>query len=353
MGALVRDGDETAGTLASWLTTVAGLDRVSVDHVAIPTSTGWSNETVLFDAWWSHDGDVERHELVARIAPRDYQVFVDQTFSRQFAVMRALAEHSDVPVPRTYWYEPDPAWFGSAFWIIERVSGDIPADAPPYAGEGWLKDARPDQQVQAWWSGIDAMVGIHSLDIDSIGIPPDTFSPSEGPIEWHLDHYDRFLHWAEDGHPHALARRALERLRSEKPPPPERGATLSWGDARLSNLIYRDFEVVAVLDWEMTALGDPLLDLGWWLFADQTLTTGSGCTRLPGFPSAKETEEYWRIRTGRSTEALDYYILFAGLRFTVIMLRMGKLLFDMGVVPSTFAYDNLVSAALQEVLTTR
>ena len=101
----------------------------------------------------------------------------------------------------------------------------------------------------------------------------------------------------------------------------------------------------------MTALGDPLLDLGWWIFSDQTLTTGSGCTRLPGFPSARETAEYWRARTGRSTDALDYFMLFAGLRFTVIMLRIGSLLFDIGVVPSTFAYDNLVSAALDELLT--
>jgi aminoglycoside phosphotransferase (APT) family kinase protein len=52
-----------------------------------------------------------------------------------------------------------------------------------------------------------------------------------------------------------------------------------WGDARLSNLIYRDFEVAAVLDWEMSGIGDPLPDLGWWLFADGALTTGSAQDR--------------------------------------------------------------------------
>jgi aminoglycoside phosphotransferase (APT) family kinase protein len=350
MGALTRDREETATTLASWLATRSGVEQVEVGEVSIPTSTGWSNETILFDARWVCRGVAESHELVVRVAPREYQVFVDQTFDRQFAVMKGLADHSEVPVPPTYWFERDARWFGKPFWIMQRVSGDIPTDAPPYAGEGWLKDAGPAEQLRVWSSGVDAMVGIHTLDPRSLGIPNGTFSPLEESVEWHLDHYDRFLRWAEDGQPHALARAALGALRADAPPPPELGATITWGDARLSNLIYRDFEVAAVLDWEMTALGDPLLDLGWWLFSDEALTKGSGCTRLPGFPSASETGAYWAARTGRSIDALEYYRLFAGLRFTVIMLRMGKLLFGMGAVPASFAYDNLISSALDELL---
>jgi aminoglycoside phosphotransferase (APT) family kinase protein len=349
MGALARDQAGIARTLTSWLTTVAGLERVVVDQVMIPRSTGWSNETVLFDAAWAERGTLERHQLVARIAPRDHRVFVDQTFARQFAVMRALS-HTAVAVPRTYWFEEDASWFGSPFWIVERISGDVPTDAPPYAGSGWLKDASPRQQSQVWWSGIDAIVGIHTLDMESVGLPEHTFSTFEGAIDWHLDHYERYLRWAEDGNPHPLARRALDQLRRDAPPRSEHGATITWGDARLSNLIYREFAVVGVLDWEMTALGDPLLDLGWWLFSDKTLTTGSGCIRLPGFPSSRETARYWADRTGRSTDALDYFVLFAGLRFTVIMLRLGKLFFTMGAVPSTFAYDNFISSALGELL---
>ena len=80
------------------------------------------------------------------------------------------------------------------------------------------------------------------------------------------------------------------------------GPCLVWGDARLSNLVYRDFDVVAVLDWEMSGIGDPLLDLGWWIFADRALTEGSGCERLEGFPSAEETARRWAGATGRSTD---------------------------------------------------
>ncbi len=57
-----------------------------------------------------------------------------------------------------------------------------------------------------------------------------------------------------------------------------------WGDARLGNQMSRDGEIVAVLDWEMVALGDPRLDLGWWIFCDDVLSTGTGGVAPPRIP---------------------------------------------------------------------
>ena len=350
MSVLERDPEATAATLARWLREVAGVDGPTVTDVAIPGSTGWSNETILFDASWSG----EQRPLVARIAPSGHQVFPDETFLRQHAVMRTLAEHSDVPMARVHWLETDPSWFGRPFWIMDRVDGDIPADVPHYAGRGWLHDATPDQQAQAWNAGIDAMAGVHRVDVAGLGLPAGTFDPHPqvggDTLGVHLDDLARFLTWAEDGTPFPLARRALEVLRRDRPPEPAEGPCLQWGDARLSNLIYRDFAVAAVLDWEMAGIGDPLADLGWWLFADDALTRGHGATRLPGFPSAADTARRWSAATGRSADALPYYEMFAGLRFTVIMLRMGKLLVDMGFVPPEFPHDNMISQALAEQL---
>ena len=349
MSVLERDPQATAATLAHWLREAARVDDPVVTDVAIPTSTGWSNETVLFDATW----DGRARPLVARIAPSGHQVFPDETFLRQHAVMRALAERTDVPMARVHWLETDPAWFGRPFWIMDRVDGDIPADIPHYAGRGWLHDATPDQQAQAWNGGIDAMAGIHRVDLADLDLPAGTFPDAptgaaggDTPAA-QLDHVERFLVWAEDGTPFPLARRALEVLRRDRPPEPAEGPCLVWGDARLSNLIYRDFAVAAVLDWEMATIGDPLADLGWWLFADDALTRGHGCTRVPGFPSAEETAARWSSATGRSADALPYYELFAGLRFAVIMLRMGELLVDMGFVGPDFPRDNMVSQALE------
>ena len=350
MGVVERDPDATTATLTRWLHRVAGVERPEVTGVAIPGSTGWSNETVLFDAAWGEGDGRRTRGLVARIAPAGHQVFPDESFLRQHAVMHALAERTDVPMPRLHWLETDPSWFGRPFWIMDRVAGDIPTDTPPYAGQGWLHDAPPERQSRAWNAGVDAMAGVHLVDVVRLGLPAGTYPEVDDTLAGHLDDLERFLAWAEEGTPFALARRALGVLRRDRPPEPAEGPCLVWGDARLSNLIYRDFAVAAVLDWEMSVIGDPLLDLGWWLFADDALTSGAGCRRLPGFPSRAETARRWAAATGRSTDALAYYELFAGLRFTVVMLRMGRLLADIGLVPPGFGRDNLISRALADLL---
>jgi len=346
---LQRDPAATAATLARWLGDVAGAPDPVVTDVTIPGATGWSNETVLFDATWGTGDDRARRALVARIAPSGHQVFPDDTFDRQHAVMRALAERSTVPVPRIHWFDDDPSWFGRPFWVMDRVDGDVATDTPPYAASGWLHAADPDRQRRAWDAGVDAMAGVHAVDLGALGLPPGTYDADTDPLGAHLDHTARFLAWAEGGTPHALARRALHQLRRSRPEP-SGPPCLVWGDARLSNLIYRDAEVVAVLDWEMSCVGDPLLDLGWWVFADRALTEGSGRTRLPGFPTTAETIARWSAATGRSADAFDWFELDAGLRFTVVMLRMGTLLADMGLVPPGFAEDNLISQALGRLL---
>jgi aminoglycoside phosphotransferase (APT) family kinase protein len=296
---------------------------------------------------------METRELVVRIAPSKHRVFPDDTFVRQYTVMRALAKRSDVPMPNVHWLETDTAWFGQPFWIMERVHGRIPADTPPYASEGWLCEAPAARQAQAWNSGIDAMARVHRVDVPALVLEDGMYPDVDDALDSHLDAYERFLAWAEAGAPHLLARRVLEALRQDRPPEPDEGPCLVWGDARLSNLVYRGYDVVAVLDWEMSGIGDPLLDVGWWIFADWALTEGSGAARLPGFPSKGATAARWERATGRSATALDYYELFAGLRFTVIMLRIGKLLAGIGLVPPEFAYDNLVSRSLEKLFAER
>lgn len=346
MGVLERDPEATAETLARWLREVAGEADPVVAEVSIPGTTGWSNETIFFDATWGEGETRGTRRLVARIAPSGHQVFPEDTFVRQHAVMGALARHDVVPMVPVHRLEADPSWFGQPFFLMDRVDGDIPSDAPPYAGSGWLHDATPDQQERAWWSGIDALAAVHRVDVAALGLPPGTFPDVADPLGHHLDDVEHFLHWAEEDEPLEVARQALVLLRADRPADPPEGPALCWGDARFSNLVYRDFEVAAVLDWEMSGIGDPLFDLGWWLFADETLTVGSGCTRLPGFPSAEQTARHWTARTGRATDALPWFETFAGLRFTVIMLRMGDLLADLGFVPPGFGRDNLVSQAL-------
>ena len=353
MGAVTRDPEITATQLDRWFREVAGITGATVDNLEIPSATGWSNETILFDGSWPEAGGREPvvHRLVARIAPQAYRVFLEANFESQFRVMRALAEHTDVPVPQMLWFEADPEWFGSPFWIMARVDGLVPGDSPPYAAEGWLRDASPEQQAQIWWSGIDAMAAVHRVDWRALdlGFLDDTARGAPG-VEQQLQYYAESLEWAEAGTPHPGAHAALDWLRAHAPASPTDAVAIVWGDSRLSNQMFADGEVVAVLDWEMVALGDPRIDLGWWLFCDDVLSIAAGATRLPGFPSAEATVARWEELTSRRGDDLHWFLVFAGLRFTVVMLRLSALLYDLGLTPAPFGYDNDICRALDRLM---
>jgi aminoglycoside phosphotransferase (APT) family kinase protein len=354
MGVVARDQDATVEQLRRWLAEVAGLPGVAVDQLEIPASTGFSNETILFDARWDEGGIPVVHHLVARIAPQAHTVFLEANFEAQYRVMEALAERTAVPVPEMLWFEADPAWFGSPFWIMRRVEGVAPTDAPHYSVEGWLRDATPEEQTTIWWNGIAALASVHDLDWRALGLEfLDDPARGERALEQQLTYCAESLQWAEDaegGRPHEGARAALEWLRTHRPPSDPEQVTITWGDSRLANQMFRDGEVVAVLDWEMVALGDPRIDLGWWIFCDEVLTRSAGQERLPGFPSREETVARWEELTGRRADDLHWFLVFAGLRFTVVMLRLGTLLHDMGLLPEPFGYDNDICRALDELM---
>jgi aminoglycoside phosphotransferase (APT) family kinase protein len=352
VGVLSRDPEQTAVQLRAWLTEVAGRRGVAVDHLEIPGGTGFSNETILFDATWDDEtGTPAVHHLVARIAPQQYTVFLEANFETQFRVMQALAEHTEVPVPEMLWFEDDPSWFASPFWIMARVDGIAPADAPHYSVEGWLRDAGADAQATIWWNGIAALAAVHSLDWRALGLDMlDDPARGEPALEQQLTYYAESLEWAEQGTAHEGARAALAWLQANRPASDPEQVTITWGDSRLANQMFRDGEVVAVLDWEMVALGDPRIDLGWWLFCDEVLTRSAGQERLAGFPSQAETVARWESLTGRSGTDLQWFVVFAALRFTVVMLRLGLLLHEMGVIPEPFGYDNDICHALDELM---
>ena len=284
-------------------------------------------------------------------------MFLEANFETQFRVMQALAEHTDVPVPDMLWFEGDPSWFGSPFWIMGRVDGIAPSDAPHYSIEGWLCDASSEEQATVWWNGVAALAAVHNLDWRALGLDHlDDPARGEPALEQQLTYYAESLAWAEEaegGRPHPGARAALDWLRANRPASDAGQVSVTWGDSRLANQMFRDGEVVAVLDWEMVALGDPRIDLGWWLFCDDVLTKSAGQARLPGFPSPAETVARWEALTGRSGADLHWFLVFAALRFTVVMLRLGTLLHEMGVIPEPFGYDNAISDALDELLRER
>ncbi|MBK6286324.1 MAG: phosphotransferase family protein [Pseudomonadales bacterium] len=320
------------------------VDDLRLSEFTAPGASGFSNATLFTTLSYRQHGEAITRRIVIRIAPasRDsYPVFRSYDIPLQYDVMKALGESSDVPVPRMLWKELDTAIFGEVFYVMEHIEGQIPSDNPPYPTEGFVKDASPAQREAMWWSGLEAMARLHRLDWKKAGLGFLAW-PDDGRSA--IDHYlakcEQDLEWASAGREQPLLESTLEWLKRNKPVgEPE---AISWGDARVGNQIFDDFKVVAIIDWEMVAIGSPEIDLGWWLFVDKVTMAGGGLgdayvrPRLEGLPSHEESVERYGAMIGRPVRHSLYYQVFAGLRFGIVMLRlMQRLVFD-GTLPAEY-----------------
>jgi aminoglycoside phosphotransferase (APT) family kinase protein len=348
-----RDPALTAAALAAWLGERMPEARdLVVSGLRTPSLTGFSSETLLLDADWTRDGAACHRSLVVRVGPSAYRLFPEARFEDHCRVMRILDGETDVPLPPVRWYEPDASPLGAPFLVMDHVDGQVPPDSPPYHAEGWVADAAPADRTRLWWGGIEVLSSIHRLDVAGLGLDfVDRPEYGRTGIDQQLGYYERFASSAGATDVPAV-RTALERLRRDQPA--ESGPPcLLWGDARIGNVIYRDFEPRAVLDWEMVTLGQPEVDLAWFLYLDRH--HGEVAGRLPGFPGPDETVARYERLLGRPMRHLEYYELFAGVRFAVIMARLGQLFIEFGLLPpdNDYSTNNTASRLLAVILETR
>src|SRR6266852_1187919 len=128
-----RDLEAARDILATWLAKqLPDAENVQVGAISGPAATGFSNETLLFDASWQHDGARVSEPLVLRVKPTQHTVFLESDFEHQYLVLRTLAERTNVPVPPVRWYEADASYLGAPFFVMGKVEGRVPADSPPY-----------------------------------------------------------------------------------------------------------------------------------------------------------------------------------------------------------------------------
>jgi aminoglycoside phosphotransferase (APT) family kinase protein len=281
-----RDQAWVQARLAEWL----GTSEV-VLHEGVETN-GMSSETVLLA--------VDGAEYVARVAPSadDLPVFRSYNLQAQYDAMRLAGELSGIPVPVVGLIEPTGQVLGTPFFLMERRYGVVPPDVMPYTfGDNWLFDATPAQQQQLQHATVGVLAKLH-------GIPDaaTTFAFLDPAAEDHegatplLRNLAKTRAWyqyaieAERGKSRSpLVERGLAWLEANLPP--ESDPVLVWGDARIGNVMYRDFLPVAVLDWEMATLGPREMDLAWLVFAHQVFQQIAGVLELPGMPDFLTREQ--------------------------------------------------------------
>jgi aminoglycoside phosphotransferase (APT) family kinase protein len=198
-----------------------------------------------------------------------------------------------------------------------------------------------------------ALAGIQGADITRLA--PDTIGhPDRGgsALAQQIAHYEHLYAWTAAGRAHPTIEAALEWIHSNAPagePPPG----LSWGDARVGNLMFgADLSVTGVLDWEMATIGAAELDLAWFLFLDRTYTEGMGVAPLPGVPSREVSIARYEELIGRPLVDFDFHEVLAATRATILMMRVGTMMIEAGFLPADapMPFSNPASQLLAAII---
>lgn len=316
-------------------------EMTAVEVRVLPSSsgTGFSSESLLFDAAYTDAATGERsvQECVARIRPADYTLYQDHDLESQWRVIDALHRGTDVPVPRIIAHDAvDGAWLGQPCFVMSRIAGQAAADSPPYTIKGWLKDSTPEQQRDVYVRGLDVLARIHAAPWEALGLGflHDSTSSPVG-LGRQLDHDERFLAWISEGREWPQLQEAARWLRVNVPGSEQ--LALSWGDSRLGNMLFRDHQPVAVLDWEMVTLATPAADLGWWLVFNLIHSVGIHRDQLPGFPSDAEAVAIYEGFARTQITDLLFFEVRAALRAAMLLIRFSDAMVRNGTLPAEYA----------------
>jgi aminoglycoside phosphotransferase (APT) family kinase protein len=323
-----RDRTELRQRLAAWL--ARRLPGAMLGELEVPESNGLSSETVLFEVTW-HDAEGEhRQRCAARLSPEESAapVFPVYDLWRQFEVMRLVGERSAAPVPTTLWYEPDRSALGTPFFVMERVDGLVPADVMPYPFGSWLSEASAQDQRRLQDAALRTLAAIHQAEVSPRELSfLELDRPGASALRRHVADTAAYYEWVvSDGARSPLVERCFAWLEDHWPAQ-EAGATISWGDSRIGNMVFRDFEPVAVLDWEMAATAPPEVDLGWMIYMHRWLddiALEAGLEGMPGFMQRDQAAATYEEASGHTPRDLDFYCLYAALRMAVVISRVGR-----------------------------
>ncbi|MFE7212645.1 phosphotransferase family protein [Streptomyces sp. NPDC001698] len=251
-------------------------------------------------------------QWVVRRPPLGHVLATAHDMGREHRVISAL-HPTDVPVPRTVLLCEDEDVLGAPFYVMEFVEGT------PYRTADQLAPLGEERTRNAVLSLVDTLVELHAVDPAEVGL--EGFGRPEGFLDRQLRRWGKQLvasrnrELAGVDELHAALGRAL---------PVSPAPAVVHGDYRLDNvLLGPDDRITAVLDWEMSTLGDPLTDLGLLVMYSTPLgmpdSPVSTTAEAPGHPSAAELVERYAERSGRDVSAVSWYTAFAWFKLAVIL----------------------------------
>jgi aminoglycoside phosphotransferase (APT) family kinase protein len=328
-----RDVTTLPAVMSKWLSTV--LPDGATPEVTVESgvdSTGMSSETIILTARWQQDGAPIAQKLVTRVAPaaEDVQVFPTYRLDHQFEVIRKVGEITDVPVPTVRWLESTGDVLGTPFFVMDYVDGVVPPDVMPYTfGNNWFADAPTERQRELQDSTVEVLAKLHSIPNaeKTFGFLTEGQS-GDTALQRHFNWVRSWYDFAvPDIGPSPLLERTFQWLQDNWPTEiAEREPVLLWGDARVGNVLYRDFRPIAVLDWEMVTLGPRELDVAWMIHAHMVFEELTKLAGLPGLPEVMREEDvrdtYQRL-TGVEVGDLNWFYVYSGVMWACVFMRTG------------------------------
>lgn len=275
---------------------------------------GQSNPTYLLTA--------RDRKYVLRRKPAGDLLPSAHAVDREYRVLSALAQ-TDVPVPRVRGLCEDPGVIGAAFYVMDHVDGRILWD-PALGGMA------PAQRSAIYDELNRVQAALHCVDPTAIGLAD--YGRPGSYLERQVARWTR-QYRASETETIDAADRLIEWLAAHRPS--EGQARIVHGDYRIDNVIFHPAEprIVAVLDWELSTLGDPLVDFAyhcliWHMSSEQGRGLAGRDLSTLGIPTEKQYVARYLERTGRTTGVSDrdwtYYLIFNMFRLVGILQGVAR-----------------------------
>lgn len=235
--------------LRAFLQNQLGDDAPEVSGLT-KASLGRSRENWLFDAVWGDRGSEVREPLIVRRDPLGG--LVESERSTEFALLKAL-EESSIPAPRVRWLDATGEWLGRPSLIMHREPG---------ASDYHILNGELPVQVRVDLAErlCDLLADLHLVDWQALGIGEILDDPGPWASRAELERFVEILH-ADQHEPYPELELAILWMREHAPR--AQRTVLVHADFKAGNVLLEGTDVVALLDWELAHLGDPLEDIGW------------------------------------------------------------------------------------------
>lgn len=246
-------------------------------------------------------------EFVLRRPPEHLRKNSNTTMLREARVLNAISG-SDVPHPGFIAVCEDESVLGACFYLMEPVNG---FNATVTLPELHANDSEIRRRMG--FSYIEGLAALSKLDYKAIGL--EDFGKAEGYLERQPKRWMSQI----EGYAAVEKWNGLKDLPDperiydwlERNMPPEYQVGVIHGDAHIANVMfdYQSSDMIAIVDWELSTIGDPLIDLGWVIatWPEGQFTVTAPKVTWDGFPSTKELIQHYGQHTDRSLDAIDWY----------------------------------------------